>query len=366
MPGEDESGFGAGQLTELPGELKKWADAIKAATEAIDAVSNLLDAPRSVLLEVNNTTSQLLRIEGSGDHDWGVFRDNPPFEISPGTSAVFSSQSDRPLTGTQGNVRYHVDDEGTIFHLEWNVPFVGGNESHCRVEGRRAGWYIANSITGGGNTRAPMRYMIGEGARANKKSSPDWRTCAKCKLLCFALDDGHCAGHPLGITSAPSDDMLRQAQAPRTPLPGGLQRRRLGGEGSPPPPPPPPETAAMPLFGKHDAAGHSFCLPFGVSGPNREGGWRTCAHCRALFWAASEPQGVCPGRRGGHVVEAGAHEFQLVRGVPPGPLQQDNWRFCDKCYGLFYFPHNADAACPAGADHHAHGPSGSYVLDHQG
>jgi len=363
MPGEEEGGFGGGQTTELPIELKKWADTIKATTEAIDAVSNLLDAARSVSLEVNNTTSQLLRIEGSGDHDWGAFLPVPPFEILPGTTVVFGSQSDRPLTGTQGNVRYHVDDAGTIFHLEWNVPYIGGNESHCRVEGTNAGWYITNSTTGGGNTRAPMRYMIGEAARANKHSSPDWRYCGKCKSLFYELDEGRC--RPVGISMAPSAEQLDRMQEAH---PGGLQRRRRGpfveGGSPPPPPPPPPANAGTELFSKHEAQGYRFRLPYGVMGPNRESRWCKCAHCKRLFFDGWESKGACPGRQGGHVAEQGGLPFQIVLGVTPGLSQQDNWRFCDKCYGMFFLPHNADDVCPAGGNHHAR--TENYVLDHQG
>jgi hypothetical protein len=382
MPGEDEGGrFGGGEPTDLPTELKKWADAIKATTEAYDAVSNLLSAARSVVLEVNNTTSQLLRFQFS-KHDWGTFRQPPHGDIPPGVTDLFSSESDRPLTGTQGHVRYSAgDDEGTTFHLEWNVPFIGGNESDCRVEVTpNPSWYIAKAITpGGGNTQVHMRYMIGEVARANKLSSQDWRTCTKCKLLFFGLDDGHCAARPLGITSGPSEDMLRRTQAPlpgglqqgprrgvvapQSPLPGGVQQGPLGGV-TQPSPPVDPATAGMELFGNHEAAGYYFRLPYGVAGPHRMADWCKCIHCKGLFNNGEETKGVCPGRRGGHVAEAEGQRFQLVYGVPPGPSQQDNWRFCDKCYGMFFLPQNADAVCPAGGNHHAR--SDSYVLDYQG
>ena len=46
---EDNGGgqFGGGQVVDFPTELKKWADAIQEATEAIDAVAQTL---RSTLL----------------------------------------------------------------------------------------------------------------------------------------------------------------------------------------------------------------------------------------------------------------------------------------------------------------------------
>lgn len=347
MPGEDEGGFGGGHLTRVPGELKRWADAIKATTEAIEAVSGLLDAPRSAVLEVNNATSQVLRLQGVGDHDWGGFREAPPFEIQPEATGLFTSESNRPLTGTQGNVQYEVGGDGTVFHLEWNIPFMGGNESLCRVQGTNVDYYVTRYTASGGNTRVHMRYMIGEKARANPKTGPDWQTCGKCRILVSVLDEGRCAARPLGVQSAPSRRMRDLIQG-RSPGPDG----------------PGEATAATELFGKHEPTGYVFRLPFGVHGPNREGAWRTCAHCRGLFFDGWAPKGACPGRRGGHVAEGGGHEFRLVHGVRLAPLQQDNWRFCEKCYGLFYLPHNADAVCAGGGNHQ--GRPENYLLDHDG
>ena len=125
-------------------------------------------------------------------------------------------------------MQYRIDDEGTIFHLEWNNPFTGDNESLCRVEGTHADFYITAYVTGSGNTKAPMRFMLGEKADASPRQR-DWRTCKNCKGLFFALDDGHCAAHPLGIVSAPSPETIEQAQSP---LPPGLTTRRPEASGS--------------------------------------------------------------------------------------------------------------------------------------
>jgi hypothetical protein len=119
----------------------------------------------------------------------------------------------------------------------------------------------------------------------------------------------------------------------------------------------------MERFGKHEAAGYYFRLPYGIAGPRRMADWRKCTYCKGLFYNGGT-KGVCPGRRGGHIAEAVSSEYQLVYGRSAGPAQQDNWRFCDKCHGMFFLPQNAAAVCPAGGNHR--GGSDSYVLDYQG
>jgi hypothetical protein len=387
MPGEDEgTGFGAGRVVDPATELKKWADTIKATAEAIDAATHTIDsnATRSVVLEINNTTSRTLILYGK-DHDHGDFRELPPDAIPPRTSRLFTSQNGHPLEGTSGNVQYRVDDDGTLFHIEWDNPLVGENECDCRVDGAHIDFYLVDHVNGGGNTGAKMRFLLGERADTNKKES-DWRTCGRCKTLVFALDDGHCAAHDLGIVAAPSDydDVIARPSdtGVETAPPGGFGGLIAGGrpshagvEAAPSPemldqvqrhtgPDPDPRTAGMEQFGKHEPAGYTFQLPYGFPGPNREEGWRKCAHCKGLFYDGEDSKGVCPGRRGGHQAESNGHEIQLRLGVPPDPSQQSDWRFCDQCFGLFYLPHNADGICLAGGSHHAN--SDSYVLDRAG
>lgn len=115
------------------------------------------------------------------------------------------------------------------------------------------------------------------------------------------------------------------------------------------------------IYGKHEAAGLTFKLVHGVPGPNRETPWCKCSHCKALFWNGWDEKGVCPGRKNDHVAEPGNPDFQLAFDMPALNKQQNDWRFCDKCFGLFFLPHNADGKCPAGGNHHAH--HFNYVLD---
>jgi hypothetical protein len=366
-------GTEGGELTDLPGELEKWANAIKATTEAVNAVAKTLEenATRSVIVEVDNTTSRTLALHGSGDHDWGGFRQLPPNTVAPRTPGLFTSQSNGLLTGTAGNVQYRIDDEGTVFHVEWNNPFVGDNESLCRVEGTHPDFYVAAYVTGGGNTNVHMRFMLGEKADASK-TERDWMTCMNCKGLFFSLDEGHCPAHPLGIASPPPDETISNMQAPwpagLRPAPSGdfiqLIQGNPGGhpEGHSPAVDPMAGSPGSELFGKHEAAGYIFQLPYGIPGPNRFRGWRRCGYCKGLFFDGYESKGVCPGRRGGHVPEAQGHDFYLKYGMTPIGSQQDNWRFCDKCYGMFFLPQNANSICSAGGNHHA--ASESYVLDY--
>lgn len=46
---------------------------------------------------------------------------------------------------------------------------------------------------------------------------------------------------------------------------------------------------------------------------------------------------------------------------PPHTIQQDRWRYCHKCQGLFYGPLQSSSHCPAGGIHDG-AQSGNYVL----
>ncbi|MBI1896337.1 MAG: hypothetical protein HYS04_07340 [Acidobacteria bacterium] len=363
MPGGEDSGFGGGENVDFPTELKKWADAIKATAEAIDAMARTIDnsATRSVILEIDNTTGRTLALHDR-DHVHGGFRTVPPFEIPPRKPGLFTSQNSSPLVGTQGWVKYRIGVDGTIFHVEWDNPLVGGNECLCRVEGPNADFFGGIAISGGGNTGVQMHFLLGEKANAAPRQS-DWRTCEKCKTLFYSLEEGNCGAQALGIDSAPSGDLRSGIQAPQGPLPAGLQgspsgrsRRAAQGQFDQR-----PVGTGRPLFGKHVAAGYTFRLPHSVAGLNRQEGWRKCIHCKGLFYDGSDSKGVCPGR-GGHAADAAGFNFRLPAGMPAGVSQQDNWRFCDKCFSMFYLPQNAAGICAAGGDHHA--ASESYVLDH--
>jgi hypothetical protein len=44
------------------------------------------------------------------------------------------------------------------------------------------------------------------------------------------------------------------------------------------------------------------------------------------------------------------------------PIGQNNWRYCNKCFGLFYYGNPTNGVCPAGGAHNAFGVSWDYCL----
>jgi hypothetical protein len=314
--------------------VKEAAETIKAVAQAIQIVGDLInDAERSVVLELNNTSTRRPVLQEVNSEHGGFRTPLPPDSINPLSTVLFAHASEGFLTGTEGWVKFRIDDEGTSFHLQWVNPFVGENESSCRVEGTHADWDVTHSFTGGGNKAAHQRFLLGERAAFGPRQS-DWRICGKCKVLFFALDQGVCPANAIDTGA-------------------------VDGSGNP-----------VLIQGAHEAAGDTFQLSFGISGPSREAGWRKCGQCKELFYNGNITKGACPGRplagmhvsSIGHVVDTNSPDFLLVFGIPPRPGQQNDWRVCKECLGLFFLPQNADGDCPAGG---IHDPTHvNYVLDH--
>ncbi len=91
--------------------------------------------------------------------------------------------------------------------------------------------------------------------------------------------------------------------------------------------------------------------------------WRFCDKCLGIFF-----NGDPDPKRKGHCPAGDAHHAQgFVFYLPhdvPDTVGQPGWRFCDKCFGMFF---NGDPAkkghCPAGDAHHAQGFL--FVLPHR-
>jgi hypothetical protein len=84
--------------------------------------------------------------------------------------------------------------------------------------------------------------------------------------------------------------------------------------------------------------------------------WRWCNKCEGLFFAGDTTTGACAAG-GGHNYR-GSGNYVLTFAPAPG---QDNWRWCHKCEGLFFAGDTTTGACPAGGGHDYAG-SGDYVL----
>jgi hypothetical protein len=119
----------------------------------------------------------------------------------------------------------------------------------------------------------------------------------------------------------------------------------------------PTYTGHCPAGGAHLPQGWEFFLDYDSAkkttpppDPSRQFDWRYCDKCFSLFWDGDTSvtdreghplkKGVCPA--GGKHHEQGymfglyyTSNTRLSPRNPPGAYQSD-WRFCDKCYGLFY------------------------------
>jgi hypothetical protein len=78
--------------------------------------------------------------------------------------------------------------------------------------------------------------------------------------------------------------------------------------------------------------------------------WRFCDKCHGMFWDGA-PNTVCPA---GDKHHAQGFMFTLPFNLPETPTAQTNWRFCDKCHGMF-FAAAPNSRCPVGGQHNAQG-----------
>jgi hypothetical protein len=110
--------------------------------------------------------------------------------------------------------------------------------------------------------------------------------------------------------------------------------------------------------GSHQAQGFLFTLHYDsdkrqpVAGRDSQFDWRFCGKCFAMFWDAGQhdhEHGRCPAG-GGHL--AYGFIFGLPHDNAANPGQPD-WRFCGKCNGLFFDdPRNSNkGVCAAGGSH---------------
>jgi hypothetical protein len=93
-------------------------------------------------------------------------------------------------------------------------------------------------------------------------------------------------------------------------------------------------------------------------------GWRWCSKCYGLFFSGNPSQGSCPVDRGAHDgATSGAYSVDLDA---PHQGGQSAWRWCAKCQGLFFGGNPTQGRCAAdGAAHYGSG-SGDYTLDSEG
>lgn len=81
--------------------------------------------------------------------------------------------------------------------------------------------------------------------------------------------------------------------------------------------------------------------------------WRFCSKCFVLFFDGSANKGSCPRDGGGH--NAFGLMFDLPFGQPESATSQ-HWRFCQDCFCMFFDGHPVSSGvCPTGGGHVAQG-----------
>jgi hypothetical protein len=90
--------------------------------------------------------------------------------------------------------------------------------------------------------------------------------------------------------------------------------------------------------------------------------WRWCNKCQGLWFGPNAAQSTCP--EGGTHSQTGSGNYSLVDNASPAPANhQNSWRWCNKCQGLWFGPNAAQSTCPEGGTHSQTG-SGNYSLAH--
>ncbi|MFB6514147.1 hypothetical protein ACFCW4_06785 [Streptomyces virginiae] len=308
--------------------LEEMAKQVQAARDIIDDVSALLeDAARSVVIEVvNATTCKLLYVGRNVSH--GTFEVLPGTVIEPFSPNVFGARSSSGAvgTGTEGIVRYAMDDVGTEFRVRWDNPFSGGNEAQAFIEGPNKDLYSYSHMITGGNKKVPARFVVGEKALLRDPESA-WITCDRCKALFYAPGGSQGACPPTKHTdtiSVSSDD--------------GTYIFVTGD-----------------VWDPHQPKGWILGVPYGQYALHRSEGWRRCQNCKMLYWDGelNNGRGVCPSGflNSNHAHAAEGQAYLLPYDVKTAPGLQNDWRFCEKCFVLFFEPHDVDNSCAAGGKH---------------
>jgi hypothetical protein len=145
----------------------------------------------------------------------------------------------------------------------------------------------------------------------------NWRWCSKCQVLLFA-------GYP---------------QLPNVCLAGGQHDTGTSG---------------------------NYVLIDSVPSAVGQHGWKWCYNCQDLFYGEpSVTQGLCVLNQGGLGPHDGTQsgDYTLFNN-DPAAFGQPDWRWCRKCYGLFYGQfYVTQGLCAAGGPHDGT-QSGEYQLMH--
>lgn len=123
-----------------------------------------------------------------------------------------------------------------------------------------------------------------------------------------------------------------------------------------------PTKGSCPAGGGHNAQGYDFDLPHGnqlLETEKAQASWRYCNKCFSMFFDGIPDKGKCVAG-GGH--NAQGFKFRLPHDIVADGRNQDKWRYCQKCHIMFYDGFAGKGRCAAGGAHSAQGYM--FVLPH--
>ncbi|MGW2016744.1 hypothetical protein [Streptomyces sp. NPDC001927] len=95
--------------------------------------------------------------------------------------------------------------------------------------------------------------------------------------------------------------------------------------------------------------------------PTLQGNWRYCRKCYVLFYNGFDHKGACQ-KGGAH--EAEGYYFWAIHDQVTNANFQSEWRFCTNCYAMFYNGYNIKGKCVNAPAHVAQGFN--FHLQHNG
>ncbi|SOD92180.1 hypothetical protein [Spirosoma fluviale] len=230
----------------------------------------------------------------------------------------------------------------------------------------RIGWCPTDERRNVLESHQPLgfKFIVSHSIPVSSTQQGDWRFCAKCATMFWdgdATDKGICSrggshkavGFSYVLTHSVGEDSQNQANWHRC-----RKCAALFWNGNP------QQRGLCPGGDTHEPTGVNLVMPHSSlnEDPHRQLNWRFCRKCGGLFWDGDGSfKGTCSTDGRGH--EAIGFNFALAHDVNEDGQNQQHWRFCKKCAGLFW---NGDQTnkgiCPSGNSHEAIGFN--FVLPH--
>ena len=99
-----------------------------------------------------------------------------------------------------------------------------------------------------------------------------------------------------------------------------------------------------------------------LAGAGDQSDWRFCSRCFSMFYSRPNGDngyaGKCPATAGAHQAQGfvfNIHYDSLKKQPVAGRDSQFDWRFCSKCFCMYWAPANPPLRCAAGGQHAAYG-----------